>query len=123
MECKKLFFKECHLAGAKYYDLDEVFQYLRVGTELKLVHDKGNPHDENAVAVMYTKIGIEGEQEDFHIGYLPQAQNFEVSSLLQMGWGNVFKCTIVRIDPEAYYENQIRLKISIRKNVESVAHA
>ena len=51
METKKKFFMDCHLAGRKYHDADEVWDKLKVGTVLKLVHDKDNRHDPDAVAV------------------------------------------------------------------------
>lgn len=31
MKAKKLFFKECHLAGRQYHDVDEVWEELHVG--------------------------------------------------------------------------------------------
>lgn len=34
MKTKKLFFKECHLAGRQYHDADEVWNELKVGTVL-----------------------------------------------------------------------------------------
>ena len=39
MKAKKLFFKECHLAGRQYHDVDEVWDELHVGTQLELQRD------------------------------------------------------------------------------------
>lgn len=39
MKAKKLFFKECHLAGRQYHDVDEVWEELHVGTCLELQRD------------------------------------------------------------------------------------
>ena len=36
MKVKKLFFKECNLAGRQYHDVDEVWDELHVGTCLEL---------------------------------------------------------------------------------------
>lgn len=117
MKAKKLFFKECHLAGAMYHDLDEVFELLKIGTELELVRELDNRYDKNAVAVVYRKKGTEDvADEEFHIGYIPRNENETIASLLEMGWGHIFKCTICQIVPEAHYENQIHLKISIVRN-------
>lgn len=117
MKSKKLFFKECHLAGAMYHDLDEVFDYLKIGTELELVRDEDNRYDKNAVAVVYHKKNVaEGEDEEFHIGYIPRNENEMIAGLLEMGWGNIFKCTVSRINPEVHYEDQIHMKISIVRN-------
>ena len=48
MEAKKLFFKECHLAGRQYHDVDEVWDELHIGTLLELVRDTDNAYDKNA---------------------------------------------------------------------------
>ena len=53
MESKKKYFMDCHLAGRKYYDADEVWDKLKVGTLLQLQWDLENRHDADAVAVMY----------------------------------------------------------------------
>ena len=37
MEVKKKYFMDCHLAGRKYHDADEVWDKLKVGTLLQLV--------------------------------------------------------------------------------------
>ena len=39
MKAKKLFFKECHLAGRQYHDVDEVWDRLQVSTKLRLERD------------------------------------------------------------------------------------
>lgn len=40
MKKKKLFFKECHLAGRQYHDANEVWEELKVGTLLELQRDQ-----------------------------------------------------------------------------------
>lgn len=118
MESNKLFYKECHLAGAMYYDLDEVFSELKVGTRLELQRDLDNRYDNDAVAVMYRRECEEGEGELVHLGYIPRNENSTLAAMLDMGWGKIFRCTIGRICPEAHYEGQIHLKINILKNEE-----
>lgn len=116
MKAKKLFFTDCHLAGRKYHDVDEVWEDLKVGTKLRLVRDEENRHDENAVAVVFDKATDEDETEEFLLGYIPKDENETIASFLEMGWHDVFECRINKIDPEAHYENQIRLTIRIRRN-------
>jgi hypothetical protein len=36
--------------------------------------------------------------------------------LLEMGWEDIFECRISKINPDAHYENQIRLTIRIVRN-------
>lgn len=57
MKAKKLFFKECYLAGRQYHDVDEVWEELHVGTCLELQRDLDNRYDKNAVAVVYNNLG------------------------------------------------------------------
>lgn len=118
MEAKKLFFMECHLAGRKYHDADEVWKELSVGTKLKLVRDTNNRFDPNAVAIVYEKSACEhcSEKKNFLLGYIPQEGNNSIASFFDMGWGNIFECRINKINPDAHSENQIRITIRILKN-------
>ncbi len=112
METKKKFFMDCHLAGRKYHEADEVWDQLKVGTELQLVRDLDNRYDPNAVAVVFRDVERE---EDFCIGYLPRAENETVASMLEMGWTDVFECRICKINGEAHPESQIQLTIKIKR--------
>lgn len=117
MKAKKLFFKECHLAGRQYHDVDEVWDELHVGTCLELQRDLDNRYDKNAVAVVYKTIDEDtGENVDYLLGYIPNDENETIAQLLEMGWDSIFECRISKINPEAHYENQIRLTIKIVRN-------
>lgn len=117
MQARKLFFKECHLAGRQYHDADEVWEDLKVGLELKLVRDLDNRYDKNAVAVVFSKKDeTTKEIVDYLLGYIPADENTEIAQFLDMGWNDVFECRISKINEEAHYENQIRLTIRIRRN-------
>ena len=117
MKAKKLFFKECHLAGRQYHDVDEVWEDLHVGTCLGLQRDFDNRYDMNAVAVVYNTIDENtGKSEEYLLGYIPCDDNETIAQLLEMGWKNIFECRISKINPDAHYENQIRLTIRIVRN-------
>ena len=119
MKAKKLFFKECHLAGRQYHDVDEVWDELHVGTRLTLQRDLDNRYDKNAVAVVYNNVDVEtGIVEDYLLGYIPNEENETIAHLLEMGWDDIFECRISKINSEAHYENQIRLTIRIVRNEE-----
>ncbi len=112
MVTKKLFFMDCHLAGRKYHDADEVWEELKVGTTLRLERDKENRFDPYAVMVVYDK-----EDDEYLLGYIPRGENETISNLLEMGWGNIFECRINKIDPEVHPEEQVHLIIKIKRNV------
>lgn len=118
MKAKKLYFMECHLAGRKYHDVDEVWDELRVGTLLELRRDADNPYDHKAVAVVYCRPAESNsiESEEFLLGYIPAGENETIYGLLEMGWTDIFECRISHINPEAHYENQIRMNVRIKRN-------
>ena len=113
MEARKQFFMDCHLAGRKYHDADEVWEELKVGTLLQLQHDKDNRIDNNAVAVLYNK---EGEKEPYCIGYIPREDNETIANLLEMGWTDIFECRISKKTEDTHPEGQIHLTIKIKRN-------
>ena len=112
MVAKKLFFMDCHLAGRKYHDADEVWEQLKVGTVLKLERDKENRTDANAVMVVYN----DKDGEDFKLGYIPRTDNETIASLLEMGWTDIFECRISKLNPDAHPKNQVHLTIRIVGN-------
>ena len=114
MESKKKYFMDCHLAGRKYYDADEVWDKLKVGTLLQLQRDLENRHDADAVAVTYHN---EEDGEDYRIGYLPRESNETVAAILEMGWTDIFECRISKINEEAHPEYQVHLTIKIKRNI------
>ncbi len=116
MKARKMFFMDCHLAGRMYHDADEVWDELKVGTQLQLVLDTENRYDPKAVAVLYNK---QGEEEPYLLGYIPRGRNSEIACFLESGWTNVFSCRIRRITPDAHPENQVQLTISVNRNPEA----
>lgn len=119
LELKKMLFKECHLAGRQYYDVNEVWNDLQIGTLLRLERIDNNPKDENAIGVFFDKhTEVDGETEltTYFLGYVPAVDNKEMAKLMDMGWGNIFECSICKINPQAHYENQIYFTIRIRRN-------
>lgn len=112
MEAKKKYFMDCHLAGRKYHEADEVWDKLKVGTVLQLQRDLDNRHDTDAVAVMYHN---EDDGENYCIGYVPREDNEIIASILEMGWTDIFECRINRINEEAHPENQVHLTIKIKR--------
>ncbi len=114
MKVRKLYFTDCHLAGRKYHDADEVWSDLKVGTILQMERDSSNKYDPNAVAVTYRK---EGEKEPYIIGYIPRLENVLIANLLDMGWAEIFECRVSKVDETAHPEQQVQLTIKIKRNM------
>lgn len=117
MEAKKKFFMDCHLAGRKYHDADEVWNKLKVGTLLKLQRDLENRHDADAVEVIYHN---DEDHENYRIGYIPREDNEAIAAFLEMGWTDIFECRISKLVPDAHPENQVHLTIKIKRNENNV---
>lgn len=113
METRKKYFMDCHLAGRKYHDADEVWEQLRVGTVLRLVRDRDNRYDPEAVAVMY--YAPESDQA-YCLGYIPRSSNTTLAILLDMGWDEIFECRISRLVADGNPEQQVQLTIRIVRN-------
>ena len=117
MVAKKMYLMDCHLAGRKYHDADEVWDELKVGTILRLERDKENRYDTNAVAIVYERKDQKGAVEDeFLIGYIPRDNNVMIANFLEMGWNDIFECRISMLNSEAHPEEQVYLTIKIRRN-------
>ena len=113
MKSHQKHFMSCHLAARQYYDADLVFEYLRVGKEVRLEREMDNPHDPNAVQVIFNKDG-----EDYLLGYIPRDDNHAIADFLEMGWDGAFRCVISGINPDTHPENQVHLTISILRHKE-----
>jgi len=108
---------ECNLAGRQYYDADEVWEDIKVGTMLELERETGNLYDPNAVMVCLSKRTGREHVERYKLGYIPAAKNEAIAQLLDMGWNDVLECRISKFTPDApHYEQQVRLTVWIKRN-------
>ena len=117
MITKKMYFMDCHLAGKMYYEADEVWDLLKVGTELSLERDLENRYDPDAVAVVYyDRDSCQQNSPRYVVGYIPRDENTDLAHFLEMGWGEIFECRINRIIQDAHPEHQVHLTIKIKRN-------
>lgn len=93
-----------HLAGFAYCDGLDVFDQLKLGQDVQLAHEKGNPHDPKAIAVLF-----DGRK----IGYVPSAKNELLYSLIYFGHGDILRARIQMVDPQMHPERQFRVAVFI----------
>ncbi len=105
---------ECHVAGVQYYEANEVWEHLKIGTVLRLKRDSENKHDPDAVAVVYFDKELE---EETKIGYISSDENSELANFLDMGHEDIFEARLSKINPEAHYEKQLHVKIKILQKI------
>ena len=98
---------DCHIAGFTYYDGLDVIGELKLGAPVTLKSEPDNPYDPDAVAIYY---------EDIKLGYVPQAKNSPVSTLLYFGHGDIVEARINCHKPDANTENQFRVVIRVKDN-------
>lgn len=104
---KSLVLLNCNIAGFTYYDGIDVFDELKIGTQLQLEAEPQNTYNQNAVKVFY---------KNTMIGYLPNDHNEDIAKFLWAGWTNTFEVKINRITPDTHPEKQIGITIKIREN-------
>jgi hypothetical protein len=98
-----------HIAGFTYWDGLEVFDELKIGTELTLEAEPTNGHDPNAVTILFRKTML---------GYIPRGENEEISKFLQLGHSDLFSTSVSQINPETHIEKQINVTVKINKRTE-----
>ena len=97
---KKYLMSQFRIAGLAYNDVKHVVRRLQPGTELCLVAEPTNPHDEFAVEVFY------GECK---LGYVPRSDNRHLSRLLQQGVK--LSCEVLETRPEATVWDSVRARV------------
>lgn len=99
-------FTHFFIAGFTYYDGALVFNKLKIGTNLRMQREPGNRFDAKAVAIYY---------KDAHLGYVPRTDNDAICKILEMGH-DIFGMVVLQINPSANPENQIGVKVFVKKN-------
>lgn len=114
---KRKLFLECNVAGAAFYNIDDIWDELYEGAKLILVREKDNAHDEEAIAV-----ALAGESNDWFddiecgptLGYIPRKINKSLAALLDMGWQDMFETEISELRENVPYSDRIHISIYIK---------
>lgn len=102
----RLQFLNCHIAGFSHWEGCLVLGELKVGAKLELERELNNPFDPKAVAIYYG---------DTKLGYLPAADNEDISTFLDLGHTDLFEARVQAVSPEATHpEKQVRVVVFIK---------
>lgn len=82
----RIIVQQSPLAGFQYYEGRDLWTMMRVGDSLQLSREPQNPHDANAVRVLW---------RNEMLGYIPRRENSDVAR--QMDRGAPVKARIVRL--------------------------
>lgn len=123
----RVLYKECHIAGTTFHNLEDVWDELYGGAKLALVREKGNLHDRNAVAVALAD-DYDGDPENFDfdyiLGYVPRTEDTHIAMMQDMGWAETFECELSRIEGDNPRTGKLYMKIYIvsKEEVEITDH-
>lgn len=95
---------ECRIAGFQFHDGPGLLGEMRVGEEVAMIAEPGNPHDKFAVRLEY---------RGRHIGYLPRNQNRSVSRLLRQAAPVRCHLGSVRLDAKPWETVTVRVSITV----------
>ncbi len=82
----RIIVQQSPLAGFQYYEGKGLWEMMRVGDSLQLTREPQNPHDANAVRVLW---------RNEMLGYIPRRENSDVAR--QMDRGAPVKARIVQL--------------------------
>lgn len=82
----RIIVQQSPLAGFQYYEGKDLWNMMRIGDTLQLAREPQNPHDANAVRVLW---------RNEMLGYIPRRENSDVAR--QMDRGAPVKARIVRL--------------------------
>jgi len=83
----RIIVQQSPLAGFQYYEGRDIWAMMRVGDTLQLAREPQNPHDANAVRVLW---------RNEMLGYIPRRENSDVAR--QMDRGAAVKARIVKMN-------------------------
>ncbi|MEN9903361.1 MAG: hypothetical protein RL651_2025 [Pseudomonadota bacterium] len=91
------------LAGSQFHALADVVSQIRVGDTLTLKRDPTNPHDSNAIQVLW---------QGHMLGFVPRRENRAVARAMDRGEPLVAR--VVALRPEESPWRRLRFEISVR---------
>jgi hypothetical protein len=96
----------CFIAGLQYYDVLEVWKFLKISDHLDLIPEPNNRFDHNAVMVV-----CKGKQ----LGYIPPSENRHIAKILNAGL-NPYEARIQSLYQDNPMFERIEICLKVKKN-------
>jgi hypothetical protein len=97
---REILLAECHLSGTLYRDLVKLERKLKAGSDLTLLREPVNPHDEWAIRVF--------DAAGHPLGYIPRITNVPLARLMDAG-----KQLLARLEAKTRHGDWLKLEISV----------
>ena len=91
------------LAGSQFHALPDVVSQIKIGDALTLKRDPTNPHDSNAIQVLW---------QGHMLGFVPRRENKAVARAMDRG--DPLVARVVALRPEESPWRRLRFEISVR---------
>ena len=91
------------LAGSQFHALPDLVSQIKVGDTLTLQRDPTNPHDSNAIQVLW---------QGHMLGFVPRRENKAVARAMDRG--DPLVARVVALRPEESPWRRLRFEISVR---------
>ena len=91
------------LAGSQFHELPDVVSQIKVGDTLTLKRDPTNPHDSNAIQVLW---------QGHMLGFVPRRENKAVARAMDRG--DPLVARVVSLRPEESPWRRLRFEISFK---------
>ena len=77
---------------------------LKIGAQLRLVRERENGFDPNAVAIYY---------DEYKLGFVPRSENELIAKFLDLGYSKIFDLRVQRISQDTHPEKQVGVVLFI----------
>ena len=94
-----------YVAGFQYWDGASVINELRAGMQLELAPEPENPHDPEAVAILWNGTKL---------GFVPKDESGLVALLAFYGHADILECRVLKADPTRSPWHQLMVGIYMR---------
>jgi hypothetical protein len=100
---KRILIQESPLAGFQYHRASDIWQFMQMGDQLRLVREPRNRHDSNAIAVWF---------KNERLGYIQRKENYTLARMME--YEEKLEARIVRLVEDDNPWKRVRFQVFLR---------